>query len=97
VRWQGWIRANLSGDYRFHINLAGATLKVALHTLPQGSGDATVVSLAAGRFYPVWCEAATLPDVIPDRVRLEWTTPFGARYVIPRSLLHLPTEQVGKG
>jgi hypothetical protein len=96
VRWQGWIRAPLGGDYRFHINLPSATLTVALRKLPQTPGDATVVSLAAGRFYPVLCEVPTLPEVIPERVRLEWTTPFGARYVIPRSLLHLPTEQAGK-
>jgi hypothetical protein len=56
-------------------------------------GTSELVEMSAGRFYPVLIELKGLnPAAAQQRVRLEWTAPHGARYLIPRALLHQPTE-----
>ena len=94
VRWKGWIRPTLTGPYRFHFDVPGARLAIAQHEL-VGAEVATDahIELAAGRYYPITLEIARLAPV-PGRVRLEWTAPHGARYVVPRALLYLPTDSV---
>lgn len=94
VRWSGWIKPPIAGDYRFHFDAAAASLFVS-RVLQVGEGalrDAHV-ALAAGRFSPLVIELSQLSN-IDQRVRLEWTAPHGARYLIPRQQLHLPSETV---
>ena len=94
VRWSGWIKPPLGGKYRFHCDVPGARMLVS--RTPQLGGNApadTAIELAAGRYFPVVLEIPRLADVT-GRIRLEWTAPFGSRYVIPRQLLHLPTDTV---
>lgn len=94
VRWSGWLKAPLSGRYRFHADAPGMKVVVARQAM-AGTGaqvDASM-ELAAGRFYPI--EVTVNPySASTAHVRLEWTAPHGARYVIPRALLHLPTDTV---
>lgn len=95
VRWTGWVKAPISGRYRFHADAPGVRITVA-RTVVAGVGASGQVEmdLAAGRFYPI---EVVLLEVSPSekRIRLEWTAPHGARYVVPKSLLHLPTDTVG--
>lgn len=97
VRWSGWIKAPTNGKYRFHAVPANARVTVSRVPLQAGpdSTPADALELVAGRFYPITVEIETLdPKALP--IRLEWTAPHGARYVIPRALLNLPTETVAK-
>ena len=92
VRWSGWIKAPMSGRYRFHLTPASGKVTVARQILvgaDTAEGDS--IDLAAGRYYPVHIEIERLPRSF-ERVRFEWTAPHGARYVVPRALLHPPTE-----
>lgn len=92
VRWSGWIKAPLSGLYRFHADAPNMRMLVA-RNLVAGVGAApdVKVDLAAGRFYPIEIIVSQLTDS-DTRIRLEWTAPHGVRYVVPKALLHLPTE-----
>lgn len=96
VRWAGWVKPPLSGDYRFHAEAPNMRVLVAREVVAGGlaPADATV-NLAAGRFYPIVVEVSKLP-ASSARIRLEWTAPHGARYLLPRTLLHLPTETAAK-
>ena len=92
VRWSGWVKPPLSGRYRFHAGTADARIVVARHVLAgPDAGAQADVELAAGRFYPIMVEIGRIasPD---ERIRLEWTAPHGARFLVPRALLYLPTE-----
>ncbi len=94
VRWRGWVKAPLSGTYRFHSDAPGMTILVAREPVAgEGAVAEGKIDLAAGRFYPVEIvvNRVTQSD---KRIRLEWTAPHGARYVVPRALLHLPTDNV---
>ena len=94
VRWTGWIKPSLNGRYRFHASHAGADLVVARQQMVGKDASASAsIELAAGRFYPIALEIDHL-GVMKERLRLEWTAPHGARYVIPRALLFLPSERV---
>lgn len=94
ARWAGWVKAPLTGRYRFHAEPAGVVVEVAGQRLtgPQSPPEAGV-ELAAGRFYPVVVE---WPRMARDdgALRLQWTAPHGARFTIPRNSLFLPTETV---
>jgi hypothetical protein len=93
VRWQGWIKAPLSGVYRFHLDGVPARLLVARHEmLSADRGTPAPIELQAGRYYPITIEIALLDPHRQAPLRLEWTAPHGARYVVPRSLLFMPTE-----
>jgi PA14 domain len=89
VRWYGWVKAPLSGSYRFHVHAPGGRILVS-------QGDVTAgrpFEMVAGRFYPVQIEWRDLgPHRVVRTVRLEWTAPHGARYLVPRALLFQPTE-----
>jgi hypothetical protein len=95
VRWTGWVKAPLTGAYRFHLRPASGTVVVARAAVsgPGAERDA-VANLNAGRFYPIALRIAQLPATPSERTSLEWTAPHGARYVVPRSLLHLPSDTV---
>ena len=92
AQWRGWIKAPISGRYRFHTSQPRSTLVVSRQSMlgPQGE-DGDAIELTAGRFYPVTLKVEGL-DRLQGRLALGWTSPFGARYVVPRPLLYLPTE-----
>lgn len=96
ARWHGWVKAPIGGRYRFHLDAADTTLAVA--SLLQAEGGRAIgpgIDLAAGRYYPIAIDVAALPAP-GGYLRLEWTAPHGARYIVPRALLHLPTDTVTK-
>jgi hypothetical protein len=94
VRWSGWIKAPLAGGYRFHADTPGMRVSVANQVVAgAGAAAAEAVPMVAGRFYPITVELITVPADLGE-VKLEWTAPHGARYLVPRSLLFLPTESV---
>lgn len=96
VRWSGWIKPPLSGLYRFHADAPHMQIFLARDLVAgEGAAPAHKVDLAAGRFYPIEILVSKLTDS-PDRIRLEWTAPHGARFVVPKALLHLPTETVAE-
>lgn len=94
VRWTGWVRPPVTGRYQFHVQAEGTTITVARKVL-TGLSDPkdTYVELHAGRYAPVVIEMSPVP-VGAERIRFEWTTPYGARFVVPRALLFTPTESV---
>lgn len=95
VRWTGWIKPPFSGRYKFHVEQPSSRLVVAQQTM-LGDGASTSgasIELAAGRFYPLKLELNRI-SAIKGKFRLEWTSPHGARYLIPRALMFLPSEQV---
>jgi hypothetical protein len=97
VRWSGWLKAPISGSYRFHADAPGMRVSVARTVVAEtGVASGEKIDLAAGRFYPVEVEVRELVASAP-RIRLEWTAPHGARYVVPKALLHLPTDSVPAG
>ncbi|HEU4459264.1 MAG TPA: PA14 domain-containing protein [Methylibium sp.] len=93
IRWSGWIKAPTNGVYRFHVQPAQARVLVSRADVHADAPDAKGLEMVAGRFYPITVEVDGL-DAARLPVRLEWTAPHGARYVIPRALLNLPTETV---
>lgn len=93
VRWSGWIKPPISGRYRFHADMADARVLVSRHTL-SGPGAMPDIEMTAGRFHPIVVELAQV-SAATTRFRLEWTPPHGARFVVPRPLLYMPTESVG--
>lgn len=96
VRWTGWVRAPLTGRYRFHAEPAGVAIEVAGQALagPGVASEPPPIELAAGRFYPVTV-AWDRVDAASGALRLQWTAPHGARFTIPRNALFMPTEAVG--
>lgn len=94
VRWSGWVKAPLAGRYTLHIQPAGAVVTVSNRVLTGAAADGPpVIEMAAGRFYPISVELAR-PLRAGEVARLEWTAPHGARFVIPRQSLFMPTETV---
>lgn len=95
VRWSGWVKPPLSGTYRLHVTAPDARLVIANREFQGAAAQDAAIEMAAGRFYPVRIEL-DLPSrsATSPRIRLEWTAPHGARYVIPRPLLFQPTEAV---
>lgn len=91
-RWTGWVKPPVSGFYRFHVDQPSARLVVARQVM-VGADAATNVSveLGAGRFYPIELEVDGLREM-KGRLRLEWTAPHGARFLVPRALLFVPNE-----
>jgi len=88
VRWSGWVRAPLDGRYRFHLDGEAASVTVARQPMLETNAS---IELSAGRYYPLQATLERMPAPAV-RIRLEWTAPHGARYVIPRALLQLPTR-----
>jgi hypothetical protein len=91
VRWTGWVKPPLSGHYRFHAGRSEA--RVLVSRRPMAGTDAAPgadIELASGRYYPIIIEWDRMSPPQAS-IRLEWTAPHGARFVVPRSLLYLPT------
>jgi hypothetical protein len=88
IRWTGWIRAPLDGHYRFHLDALDASLE--LSRMNMLAPDRTI-ELHLGRYYPIVVTLARLHET--GRIRLEWTAPHGARYLIPRALLQPPSDE----
>lgn len=94
VRWSGWVRAPLTGRYRFHAEPQGVSIEVAGQRVAGLKAPAEApIELAAGRFYPI-VVAWDSVDPQAGLMRLQWTAPHGARFTIPRNALFLPTESV---
>jgi len=90
ARWSGWVKPPITGHYRFHAGTPDARIVVARQAL-TGPDAAADVELSAGRFYPIVVELDRIAAA-DERIRLEWTAPHGARFLVPRALLYLPTE-----
>jgi PA14 domain len=89
VRWSGWVKAPLSGTYRFHVDALGSRVLLSQREITPDQP----FEMVAGRFYPVHIEWRTLDaDRDARRIRFEWTAPHGARYLVPRALLFQPSE-----
>jgi PA14 domain len=97
VRWTGWVKPSVAGIYRFHAaDIPQARITVSRRPMAGVGAPADAqVELAAGRFYPISFELDHLRS-LKDVVRLEWTAPFGSRFVIPRALLYVPNDTVDK-
>jgi PA14 domain len=91
VRWSGWVRAPLTGNYRFHTNNPSAVIRISnVVVADANSVSSALTPMAAGRFYPIsidWAQAGK-----SGLIRLEWTPPHGARYSVPQALLYPPSE-----
>jgi hypothetical protein len=93
IRWTGWVKAPMTGRYQFHFDLPDARVQVARQTVAGTNAPREAfLDLIAGRFYPISVELGTIDGDRMPRIRLEWTAPHGARYVVPRALLNLPTD-----
>jgi len=92
ARWTGWVKPPISGRYRFHLGETVATITVSRQIVagPGVPADA-FVELTAGQFAPIRVELDQIP-ALGGRVRLEWTPPFGSRFVVPRAALFLPAD-----
>ncbi len=96
VKWTGWVKAPITGPYRFHADAPHMKVLVARKVLAgEGAPADARIDLAAGRYYPIEVVVTRFSDS-DARIRLEWTAPHGARYVVPRSLLQLPSDTVAK-
>jgi hypothetical protein len=90
IRWAGWVRAPVSGTYRFHVDYPHAKVSVSnLDFSSNADHRAEGLDAKAGRYYPITVEVRRL-DLTKRRIRLEWTQPFGVRAVIPKVMLYLP-------
>ena len=95
ARWRGWVRPLTTGRYVFHASTPGMRVVIARDVVATWQPTAPVeVSMVTGRYYPISVELDKLPATSAQRVRLEWTAPQGARFLVPRALLYLPTETV---
>ena len=94
ARWSGWVKAPISGFYRFHAEAPSLRVQIARQWLAgaDAAADATL-EMAAGRFYPISVDVSRF-SASATRLRLEWTAPHGARFVVPRALLFLPSESI---
>lgn len=92
ARWTGWVKPPVSGIYRFHADQPLARLVVSRQVMVGADAASSAsIELAAGRFYPIVLEVDGLYEM-KGRLRLEWTAPHGARFLVPRALLFVPNE-----
>jgi hypothetical protein len=94
ARWTGWVRAPITGRYKFHVEPHDALVTISRVRVAGNTSSADAsLELIAGRFYPISVEVDRI-DPLNSSIRLEWTAPHGARFIIPRSLLNPPTDTV---
>jgi hypothetical protein len=91
VRWRGWIKPPLSGEYSFHMKHSHIEIKISQAVVTESArGHLEPVTLSAGRYYPIYVEAKKISS-ITEGIGLEWTAPHGMRFIIPKSLLYTPS------
>lgn len=99
ARWRGWIRPPFTGSFSFHADLPGAQITVAGKRLSAADDK---INLNAGRFHPIQVELPELPASSASSpggqapLKLSWTTPFGARYLLPKAVLFPPSDTVDR-
>ena len=92
ARWTGWVKPPIGGRYRFHVDQPHSQVVVARQPMVgEDARPGAEIELAAGRFFPITVEIKRL-EPLNGRLRLEWTAPYGARYLVPRALLFVPSE-----
>jgi hypothetical protein len=91
IRWHGWVRAPLPGQYLFHMDGQAADVTIGrVLVLERTAAQAVSIKFAAGRYYPVDVRVeARSPASL--RARLSWTAPHGIKFLIPRASLYPPT------
>ena len=95
VRWSGWVRPAFTGMYTFHLSVPGARIVISNQIVQSGKPSAShQIELKSGRYHPVVMEVPDL-DVpgFDGVIKFEWTSPHGVRFLVPRALLYLPSEQ----
>ncbi|MEP7246527.1 MAG: PA14 domain-containing protein [Gammaproteobacteria bacterium] len=96
IRWTGWVRTPFPGRYRFHLAAVNTRISVSRQIVAEnGISISDGIDLVVGRYYPIAVEIESLPAGVAN-FRLEWTAPFGARYIVPKPLLYLPTERMSR-
>jgi hypothetical protein len=94
VRWTGWIKPHVAGRFKFEggspqIRVSISNIRLSgLNVAPDAE-----IQLLAGRYYPIQMEINRIPPEQPP-IRLRWTVPYGAHYLVPRQALFLPTDSV---
>jgi hypothetical protein len=88
----------MTGPYTLHASAPGARITISRQRVQSGTPMVNIpIELAAGRFYPVVVEIPNLAALGADGVvKFEWTAPHGMRFVIPRALLYLPSDQAAQ-
>jgi PA14 domain len=91
IRWQGWVRAPLPGQYFFHMDGQAADVTIGrVLVLERTANQSEPIEFAAGRYYSVDVRVeARSPASL--RARLSWTAPHGTKFLIPRASLYPPT------
>ncbi len=99
ARWRGWIRPPFTGPFGFHVDIPGAQITIAGKRLTPADDK---MQLYAGRYHPILIELPELPAPASAAVtaypplRLSWTTPFGARYLVSKAVLFPPSDTVDR-
>lgn len=92
VRWTGWIKPPVAGNFQFHADAPGMRVKVSQQWVAgEGALSGATTEMALGRFYPITVELSFLDPAYRGRWRLDWTAPHGMRFLIPTALLFAPT------
>lgn len=94
ARWTGWIKPHVAGRFKFdggssQVKISVSNISLAGMNVATDAG----IHLLAGRYYPIQME---LDRIAPEQppIRLRWTVPYGAHYLVPRQALFLPTDSV---
>lgn len=91
VRWTGWIKAHVSGKFKFDGGSPGVVVRVSEQVLSGAAPRAIeFVELKVGRYFPIRIDLDRSQSADAP-VRLRWTAPYGAQYLVPRQMLFLPT------
>jgi PA14 domain len=91
ARWTGWLRPIFSGRYTFRSTAANSSLVVSRQPAITGrQANLPGVDLLEGKMYSFVFELRSWRPGRGTRVQLEWSTPLGLRYVVPRDLLYQP-------
>lgn len=91
VRWTGWIKAHVSGNFKFDGGSPGVVVRVSDRVLSGAApGALQAIELKAGRYFPIRIDLDRSQSADAP-VRLRWTAPYGAKYLVPRQMLFLPT------
>lgn len=91
ARWTGWIKAHVSGKFKFDGGGPGVVVRVSEQVISRTTpGAIEAIELKAGRYSPIRIDFNRSRDA-DTPIRLRWTAPYGAEYLVPRQMLFLPT------